>query len=96
MPCTCRRLSASLEGILKGEGKNPNEFGVKVSVAKTLKAGVVVEIRSMQGNAWDGHTLEETLEQLGILNDREPKVVSVDEGNQGVEVPNTQQILRSG
>ena len=49
----------------------------------------------MPGNTWDGHTLEETLEQVGILTDRQPKVVIVDKGYQGVEVPNTQ-ILRSG
>jgi IS5 family transposase len=35
------------------------------------------------------------LEQVGILNDRQPRVVIVDKGYQGVEVPNTQ-ILRSG
>ena len=37
-------------------------------------------MRSMPGNPWDGHTLEETLEQVGILNDRQPKVVIVDKG----------------
>lgn len=84
-----------VECISKGKAKNPYEFGVKVSVATTLKEGIVVGMRSMPGNPWDGHTLEETLEQVGILNDRQPKVVIVDKGYQGVEVPNTQ-ILRSG
>ena len=55
----------------------------------------MVGMRSMAGNSWDGHTLEETLEQVGILNDRKPKVVIEDKGYQGVEVPNTH-ILRSG
>jgi len=84
-----------VECISKGKARNPYEFGVKVSVATTLKEGIVVGMRSMPGNPWDGHTLEETLEQVGILNDRQPKVVIVDKGYQGVEVPNTQ-ILRSG
>jgi len=84
-----------VECISKGKAKNPYEFGVKVSVATTLKEGIVVGMRSMPGNPWDGHTLAETLEQVGILNDRQPKVVIVDKGYQGVEVPNTQ-ILRSG
>ena len=84
-----------VECISKGKAKNPYEFGVKVSVATTLKEGIVVGMRSMPGNPWDGHTLEETLEQVGILTDRQPKVVIVDKGYQGVEVPNTQ-ILRSG
>jgi IS5 family transposase len=84
-----------VECISKGKARHPYEFGVKVSVATTLKGGIVVGMRSMPGNPWDGHTLEETLEQVGILNDRQPKVVIVDKGYQGVEVPNTQ-ILRSG
>jgi transposase, IS5 family len=84
-----------VECISKGKARNPYEFGVKVSVATTLKEGIVVGMRSMPGNPWDGHTLEETLEQVGILNDRQPKVVIVDKGYQGVEVLNTQ-ILRSG
>lgn len=65
------------------------------TTATTLKEDIVVGMRSMPGNPWDGHTLEETLEQVGILNDRQPKVVIVGKGYQGVEVPNTQ-ILRSG
>jgi transposase, IS5 family len=84
-----------VECISKGKAKNPYEFGVKVSVATTLKEGIVVGMRSMPGNPWDGHTLEETLEQVGILTDRQPKIVIVDKGYQGVEVANTQ-ILRSG
>jgi IS5 family transposase len=84
-----------VECISKGKARHPYEFGVKVSVATTLKEGIVVGMRSMPGNPWDGHTLEETLEQVGVLNDRQPKVVIVDKGYQGVEVPNTQ-ILRSG
>ena len=84
-----------VECISKGKARNPYEFGVKVSVATTLKEGIVVGMRSMPGNPWDGHTLEETLEQVGILTDRQPKIVIVDKGYQGVEVPNTQ-ILRSG
>jgi len=42
---------------------------------------------SLPGNPWDVHTLEETLEQVGTLNDRQPRVVIVDKGHQGVEVP---------
>jgi transposase, IS5 family len=84
-----------VECISKGKARHPYEFGVKVSVATTLKEGIVVGMRSMPGNPLDGHTLEETLEQVVILNDRQSKVVIVDNGYQGVKVPNTQ-ILRSG
>lgn len=84
-----------MECVSKGKAKNLYEFGVKVLVATTLKEGIVVGMRSMPGNPWDRHTLEETLKQVGIRNDRQPKVVIVDKGYQGVEVPKTQ-ILRSG
>jgi IS5 family transposase len=84
-----------VECISKGKARTPYEFGVKVSVATTLKEGIVVGMRSMPGNPWDGHTLAETLEQVSILNDRQPKIAVVDKGYQGVEVPNTR-ILRSG
>jgi transposase, IS5 family len=70
-----------VECISKGKARHPYEFGVKVSVATTLKEGIVVGMRSMPGNPWDGHTLEETLEQVGILTDRQPKVVIVDKGS---------------
>lgn len=40
---------------------------MKVSIATTLKEGLVVDMRSMPGNPYDGHTLAETLEQVGIL-----------------------------
>lgn len=84
-----------VECISKGKARTPYEFGVKVSIATTLKEGIVVGMRSMPGNPYDGHTLAETLEQVGILSNRAPKVAIVDKGYRGVEVPGVQ-ILRSG
>ena len=84
-----------VECISKGKARTPYEFGVKVTIATTLKEGLVVGMRSMPGNPWDGHTLHETLEQVGILTNRSPKTVIVDRGYQGVEVEGVQ-VLRSG
>lgn len=81
--------------ISKGKARTPYEFGVKVTVATTLKEGFIVGMRSMPGNPWDGHTLEETVEQASIIMDRMPKTVIVDRGYQGVTVEGVQ-ILRSG
>ena len=78
-----------------GKARTPYEFGVKVTVATTLKEGLVVGMRSMPGNPWDGHTLAETVEQASILTDKMPKTVIVDRGYQGVTVEGVQ-ILRSG
>ena len=68
---------------------------MKVTVAATLKEGLVVGMRSMPGNPYDGHTLAETVEQVGILAGQEPKTVIVDRGYQGVQVDGVE-ILRSG
>jgi IS5 family transposase len=56
----------------KGKARTPYEFGVKVSIATTLKEGLVLGMRSKLGNPYDGHTLAETLEQVGILAERRP------------------------
>ncbi len=84
-----------VECISKGKARTPYEFGVKVSIATTLKEGLVVGMRSMPGNPYDGHTLEETLEQVSILADRKPTTAIVDKGYRGVEI-NGVRILRSG
>ncbi|MHB1700343.1 MAG: IS5 family transposase [Acidobacteriaceae bacterium] len=84
-----------VECISKGKARTPYEFGVKVTIATTLKEGLVVGMRSMPGNPWDGHTLAETLEQVEILADARPKIAIVDKGYQGVKVDGVR-ILRSG
>lgn len=84
-----------VECISKGKARNPYEFGVKVTVATTLKEGLVVGMRSMPGNPYDGHTLDEAIEQVGILANQRPRTVMVDKGYKGAEI-NGVQILRSG
>lgn len=75
-----------VERISKGKARTPYEFGVKVTVATTLKYGLVVGMRAMPGNPWDGQTLAETVEQASILKDNMPKTVIFDLGYQDVGV----------
>ena len=84
-----------VECISKGKARTPYEFGVKVTIATTLKEGLVVGMRSMPGNPWDGHTLAETIEQVSILAEHKPVTAIVDKGYQGVQIEGVQ-ILRSG
>lgn len=84
-----------VECISKGKARTPYEFGVKVTIATTLKEGLVVGMRSMPGNPYDGHTLREAIEQVEILTDKRPSIVIVDKGYQGAELTGTQ-VLRSG
>jgi IS5 family transposase len=66
--------------------RTPYEFGVKVSITTTHKEGLVVGMRSMPGNPYDGHTLAEALEQAAILSDVAPEIAVVDRGYKGVDI----------
>ena len=91
----CALYAPEVECISKGKAATPYEFGVKVTIATTLKEGLVVGMRSMPGNPYDGHTLRETIEQVEILTDKRPSIAIVDNGYQGAQLTGTQ-ILRSG
>lgn len=56
--------------IRKGKAGTRYEFGVKVSIATTLKEGLVVGTRSMPSNPHDGRTLADALEQVDLLTER--------------------------
>lgn len=52
-------------------------------------------MRSMPGNPYDGHTLDETIDRVSILANHRPRAVMVDKGYNGADVDGTQ-TLRSG
>lgn len=84
-----------VECIAKGKARTPYEFGVKVSVAVTASEGLVVGMRSMPGNPYDGHTVDSQLEQVSILTGHTPKIALVDRGYRGVEPPAGTRLLIS-
>ena len=51
----------------------------------TAKEGLVVGMRSMPGNPYDGHTVDSQLEQVEILTDVRPKIALVDRSYRGVQ-----------
>ena len=75
--------------ISKGKARVRYEFGCKVSVATTHREGFVVGMRAMPGNPYDGHTLQEALEQVAILTDTRPRRAFVDRGYRGHGVEGT-------
>jgi IS5 family transposase len=86
-----------VECIAKGKAHKPYEFGVKVSLATTLKEGFVVGMQSCPGNPYDGHTLADQLDQVARLTGRMPKRAHVDKGYKGHGVASeTCQVLISG
>jgi IS5 family transposase len=70
---------------------------VKVTIATTLKEGLVVGMRSMPCNPYDRHALADTLEQVGILTgtDRPPATAVVDMGYRGVKVEEVRILMSS-
>ena len=60
----------------------------KVGIATTLKGNLIVGARSFPGNPYDGHTLNEQLEQASILmqaSGMKPETIYVDLGYLGVD-----------
>jgi IS5 family transposase len=84
----------------QGQGKEPYEFGVKASIAVTHRQGLIVGARAFPGNPYDGRTLNEQLEQVGILLEDvgvKPRRVVVDLGFRGVDRDNPEvEIIHRG
>ena len=75
----------------KGKARQPYEFGVKVGIASTFKGNLIVGARAFHGNPYDGHTLNEQLEQASILMQDchlKPVTAFVDLGYRGVDADN--------
>ena len=89
-----------VECIGKGKARKPYEFGVKTSIAVTHKSGLMVGARTFPGNPYDGHVLNQQLEQTTILLEdtgRSPQQVIVDLGYRGVDQDNpTVEIIHRG
>ena len=77
-----------VECISKGKARNSYEFGVKVGIASTLTGNLIVGARSFPGNPYDGHTLNEQIEQASILIGAPIKEAFVDLGYRGVDKDN--------
>ena len=60
-----------VECISKGKAHKKYEFGVKVSVVTTSREGIVIGMKSLPGNPYDGHTLSASIEQAQRIAGRE-------------------------
>ena len=75
----------------KGKSKTPYEFGVKVGIAATIKHNLIVGARSFAGTPYDGHTLNEQMEQVtNLMQDtgQRPQTVYADLSYRGVDAEN--------
>ena len=80
-----------VECIGKGKAHRPYEFGVKVSVATTLrhaKGGqFVTHVKALPGNPYDGHTLATVIPDMEALVGNTLQRLFVDKGYRGHNAP---------
>jgi len=69
--------------ISKGKAHKPYEFGCKVSIAATSKGGWVIGAKAFHGNPYDGHTLQEAMDQVERISPKRIDHVFVDKGYRG-------------
>jgi IS5 family transposase len=69
--------------IAKGKEAKKYEFGNKVSIAKTMKSGIIVGALSFSDNPYDAHTLDPQLQQVERLTGKLPKTAITDRGYRG-------------
>ena len=74
-----------VECIGKGKAHKKYEFGCKVQIVTTSKAGWVVGIDAVTGNPYDGATLKPALKQVEELTGVKPAEAFVDRGFRGSE-----------
>lgn len=65
------------------------------SEAVTAGEGLVVGMRSMPGNPYDGHTVVSQLEQVSILTGHTPNIVLADRGYRRLQPPSGARLLIS-
>ncbi len=74
-----------VECLAKGKAHKKYEFGCKVQVVTTSKAGWIVGIDALNGNPYDGATLKPAIQQVEQLTGVKPAEAFVDRGFRGSE-----------
>ncbi len=72
-----------VECIAKGKAHKQYEFGVKVGVVSTSKDNFVIGCRALPGNPYDGHTLQQCIDQAERVTQVKPTEVYADRGYRG-------------
>ena len=72
-----------VECISKGKAHRRYEFGSKVALAVSSKGGWVLAAQALEGNPYDGHTLQESVDRIISTAGIEPEHVYCDMGYRG-------------
>jgi len=76
----------------KGKAHKKYEYGCKASVVLTQNTGIIVGAITFKTNRYDGHTLEQVLQQTQKLTGKTPKTATVDRGYRGKQMVGATQI----
>ena len=82
--------------IAKGKAHRPYEFGSKVAVAVTNREGFVLASKALNGNPYDGHTLNATIDQVIAMTGVEPERTYVDRGYRGHDYGKKERVFIAG
>jgi len=69
--------------IAKGKAHKRYEFGCKVGVVTTSETNWIVAVNAFDGNPFDGHTLDESLETMERITGKRPLAAYCDRGYRG-------------
>ena len=85
-----------VECIGKGKAHMPYEFGIKVSIATTLKHAkggqFAIHAMALPGNPYDGHTLKTVIPDMQALIGNDIKRILADAGYRGHNAPDTHKL----
>ena len=76
----------------KAKAHKKYEYGCKASVVLTQNTGIIVGAITFKTNRYDGHTLEQVLQQTQKLTGKTPKTATVDRGYRGKQMVGATQI----
>ena len=82
--------------IAKGKAHKPYEFGAKVGIAVTNKEGLVLAAAAFEGNPYDGHTLQATIDQATATSGITPERIYADKGYRGHDHERPERVFLSG
>jgi IS5 family transposase len=82
--------------IAKGKAHKRYEFGCKVGIAATNKEGLFLAAMAFEGNPYDGHTLQATMDQAEAMSGVEVQRIYADKGYRGHDYAGQAQVMLSG
>jgi IS5 family transposase len=82
--------------IAKGKAHKRYEFGCKVGIAATNREGLFLAAKAFEGNPYDGHTLQATIDQAEAMSGVTPERIYGDKGYRGHDYEGEARVMLAG